>query len=67
MSSESTEVPSDPPAGEVAALVAVQRTIGAQPGVVAAARGLSHVGEHALGWLALSAAGTLSAVLRGDT
>jgi membrane-associated phospholipid phosphatase len=44
---------------EIALLVAVQRRIGV-PGVVTAARGLSHFGEHALGWLALGALGALA-------
>jgi membrane-associated phospholipid phosphatase len=45
--------------GQEAALVAaVQRRIAAPP-VVTAARGLSHFGEHALGWLALGALGAL--------
>jgi membrane-associated phospholipid phosphatase len=39
---------------EVRALAAVQHRIG-RPPVVAAARGMSHFGEHALGWLALGA------------
>ena len=43
---------------EVALLTAVQRRI-AVPRVVTAARGLSHFGEHALGWLALGALGAL--------
>jgi membrane-associated phospholipid phosphatase len=43
---------------EVALLSALQRRI-AVPQVVAAARGLSHFGEHALGWLALGALGAL--------
>lgn len=43
---------------EVALLAAVQRRI-AVPQVVSAARGLSHFGEHALGWLALGAVGAL--------
>ncbi len=47
------------PKGEVAALVAVQSTVGRRPGVVAAARALSHFGEHSAGWLAVSAAGAL--------
>jgi hypothetical protein len=41
---------------EVKALAAVQRTIG-RPPVVRAARGLSHFGEHALGWFALGVVG----------
>lgn len=43
---------------EVALLAAIQRRI-ARPPTVAAARGLSHFGEHALGWLALGALGAL--------
>jgi membrane-associated phospholipid phosphatase len=43
---------------EVALLAAVQRRI-AVPRVVSAARGLSHFGEHALGWLVLGAVGAL--------
>lgn len=43
---------------EVALVAAVQRRIAA-PRVVTAARGLSHFGEHALGWLALGALGAL--------
>lgn len=43
---------------EVALLAAVQRRIAA-PRVVTAARGLSHFGEHALGWLVLGALGAL--------
>ena len=43
---------------EVRALEAVQRGIGRAP-VVVAARGLSHFGEHASGWLALGALAAL--------
>jgi membrane-associated phospholipid phosphatase len=43
---------------EVALLAAVQHRIAA-PRVVTAARGLSHFGEHALGWLALGALGAV--------
>lgn len=43
---------------EVRVLDAVQRTVGPPP-VVRVARGMSHFGEHALGWLALGAAGAL--------
>ncbi|MBV9730547.1 MAG: phosphatase PAP2 family protein [Pseudonocardiales bacterium] len=43
---------------EIALLAAVQRRI-AVPRVVTIARGMSHFGEHALGWLALGALGTL--------
>lgn len=40
-------------------LAAVQRHI-ARPRAVAAARGMSHFGEHALGWLALGVLGALA-------
>jgi membrane-associated phospholipid phosphatase len=43
---------------EVRALSAVQRAAG-PPAAVRVARGLSHFGEHAAGWLALGAAGAL--------
>lgn len=44
-------------ASEVRILQTVQGTIGAQPAVVRAARGLSHFGEHALGWVAVAGVG----------
>ncbi|EFG77405.1 PAP2 family protein [Mycobacterium parascrofulaceum ATCC BAA-614] len=47
------------PSGEVAALVAVQSALADRPGVLAAARGLSHFGEHSIGWLAVAALGAL--------
>lgn len=46
-----------PVTGEVAILNAVQSGLGAHPGVIKAARGMSHFGEHALGWVGLAAAG----------
>jgi membrane-associated phospholipid phosphatase len=49
----------EPVGGEVAALVAVQSALADQPGVLAAARGLSHFGEHSIGWLAVSGLGAL--------
>ncbi|HZQ30846.1 MAG TPA: phosphatase PAP2 family protein [Mycobacterium sp.] len=49
------------PTGEVAALVSVQSTLAHRPGVLAAARAMSHFGEHSLGWLAVSALGALLA------
>lgn len=49
---------SAPPTGEVAALVAVQSRL-ASPPVVGVARSMSHFGEHAAGWMALSALGVL--------
>ncbi|MCV7217772.1 phosphatase PAP2 family protein [Mycobacterium crocinum] len=52
--------PVAPPAsGEVAALVAVQSTIGT-PQVIEVARAMSHFGEHAQGWVAVSALGALA-------
>jgi undecaprenyl-diphosphatase len=51
--------PATPPRGEDAALVAVQSALAGQPGVLAGARGLSHFGEHSLGWLAVAALGAL--------
>ncbi|MFT3660510.1 MAG: phosphatase PAP2 family protein [Gordonia sp. (in: high G+C Gram-positive bacteria)] len=47
-------------------LIDVQSTVGALPGVVAGARGLSHLGEHALGWMGLAAAGAAVAAYRHD-
>ena len=61
-----SELPLDPPTGEVAALVAVQRALAHTPGVRSGARGLSHFGEHSLGWLAISGIGWGLAVRRGD-
>lgn len=49
----------DTPHGEDAVLVAVQSTLAGRPGVLPIARGLSHFGEHSLGWLALAALGAL--------
>lgn len=46
------------PSGEVRILNEVQNRIGT-PGVIKAARGMSHFGEHALGWMAIGAAGAL--------
>ncbi|WP_055403911.1 MULTISPECIES: phosphatase PAP2 family protein [unclassified Mycobacterium] len=48
-----------PPRGEVAALVAVQSALADRPGVLTVARGLSHFGEHSIGWLAVAAVGAL--------
>lgn len=42
---------------EVRALQVVQSTIGSSPAVISAARGMSHFGEHALGWIAISGIG----------
>jgi membrane-associated phospholipid phosphatase len=54
----------EPPSGEVAALVAVQSALTRRPGVVTAARALSHFGEHSGGWLAVSALGAMLAPQR---
>ncbi|WP_132992766.1 phosphatase PAP2 family protein [Gordonia zhaorongruii] len=67
MSSESTETTVVGPAtGEAAGLVAIQSVLADRPGVLPAARGLSHIGEHSLGWLALAGAGALVSYRRGD-
>ena len=47
------------PSGELAAMVAVQSALAARPGAVSMARGLSHFGEHSIGWLAVSAIGAI--------
>ncbi|GGK55503.1 hypothetical protein GCM10011591_29360 [Nocardia camponoti] len=44
---------------EVGVINTVQHTIGNNPAVVSAARGMSHFGEHALGWIGIAAAGWL--------
>jgi membrane-associated phospholipid phosphatase len=46
-----------PPGGEVAAMVAIQSALSDRPGVLTAARGLSHFGEHSIGWVAISLLG----------
>jgi membrane-associated phospholipid phosphatase len=51
--------PSGTPGGEVAALVAVQSALADRPGVLITARGMSHFGEHSLGWVAVSLLGAL--------
>lgn len=43
--------------GETRVLAAVQGALVDRPGVLAASRGLSHFGEHALGWLGVAALG----------
>jgi membrane-associated phospholipid phosphatase len=52
-------VESAAPRGEVAALVAVQSALADRPGVLTAARGLSHFGEHSIGWLAVALLGAV--------
>ncbi|QUR69379.1 phosphatase PAP2 family protein [Mycobacterium spongiae] len=47
------------PHGEVAAMVAVQSALADRPQVLATARGLSHFGEHSIGWLAGSLLGAV--------
>jgi membrane-associated phospholipid phosphatase len=49
------------PRGEVVALVAVQSALADHPGVLTAARGLSHFGEHSIGWVVVSLLGALLA------
>lgn len=53
----------EPPGGEVAALVAVQSAL-ATPPVLTVTRVMSHFGEHAAGWVALSGVGALLAPKR---
>ncbi len=48
-----------PPSGEDAVLVAVQSALATRPGVLPVARGMSHFGEHSLGWMALAALGAV--------
>jgi membrane-associated phospholipid phosphatase len=47
------------PRGEVAAMVAVQSVLADRPGVLTAARALSHFGEHSIGWLVVSLLGAV--------
>lgn len=47
------------PRGELAVLVAIQSALCDRPGALAAARALSHFGEHSIGWLAVSAVGAI--------
>ncbi len=47
------------PRGEDAVLVAVQSAVAERPGILPAARALSHFGEHSLGWLAVAGLGAL--------
>lgn len=56
---------SPPPRGEVAAMVAVQSALADRPGAVAMARGLSHFGEHSIGWLVVSLLGAVLAPASG--
>ncbi|MGJ0118471.1 phosphatase PAP2 family protein [Williamsia sp. MIQD14] len=52
--------------GEDAILVAVQSALASRPGVLPVARGMSHVGEHALGWMAAAGIGVIVSELRGN-
>lgn len=47
------------PHGEDAILVAVQSTLAGRPGVLPAARALSHFGEHSAGWVGVSLLGAV--------
>lgn len=53
---DSATIPGDP-WKESDLLVAIQKSISHQPGVMSTARLMSFFGEHALGWMALAAAG----------
>ncbi|MGV9709701.1 phosphatase PAP2 family protein [Gordonia sp. NPDC003424] len=73
MSSESIDPVADAaaaaettPTGEMGILYDVQNTVGSLPGARPVARGLSHFGEHSLGWIGVSAAGWALARRRGD-
>lgn len=44
---------------DIRLLLAVQDTVGSAPGAVRIARGMSHFGEHALGWIAIGAIGAV--------
>jgi undecaprenyl-diphosphatase len=48
-----------PARGEDAVLVAVQSTLAGRPGVLSAARALSHFGEHSAGWVGVSLLGAV--------
>ena len=56
--------PAARPTGEDAALVAVQSAFAGRPGVLPLARGMSHFGEHSIGWLAVAGLGALLAPRR---
>lgn len=47
------------PLGESQILVKIQNALADQPSVLPLARGMSHFGEHALGWMGLAAAGAV--------
>jgi len=47
------------PRGELAAMVAVQSALADRPGLLTTARGLSHFGEHSIGWVAVSLLGAM--------
>jgi membrane-associated phospholipid phosphatase len=51
---------SEAPRGEDAALVVVQSALAGRPGVLPAARTLSHFGEHSAGWVAVAAVGAVA-------
>ena len=51
--------PAEPPRGEVAALVAVQSALTDRPGLLTAARALSHFGEHSIGWVGVALLGAV--------
>ncbi len=44
---------------EIRILQTVQAAVGSTPGAISAARGLSHFGEHALGWVAVGGLGAV--------
>lgn len=52
-----SSVSSERVSSEVKLLQAVQARIASKPGVISLARGMSHFGEHSLGWVALAGIG----------
>ncbi|MEC3914039.1 phosphatase PAP2 family protein [Nocardia sp. CDC160] len=58
---DADQAPAGPVASpaEVKIINLVQGTIGQSPAVIKAARGMSHFGEHSLGWLGIAAVGAL--------
>lgn len=60
----STRISGDP-LGESDLLVALQKQLTGKPGVLPTARGMSHFGEHALGWMGSAALGYGLAAAQG--
>jgi membrane-associated phospholipid phosphatase len=58
------EPESEAPRGEVAVMVAVQSALADKPGLLTTARGLSHFGEHSIGWVVVALLGAVLAPRR---